>query len=126
LLEEKGLRSTFDKDKREAKKQTLHFYERNPTRRGLNFDDHPNDKTDFVRYAVELRCMNPIVDKKKSPLSPLEDLAEVVEVIMGAGLKPNKELRRELEKLIITKRTIRQWFPEPRGPLAGTSESTHI
>jgi hypothetical protein len=55
LLEEKGRRFTFYNDKREADEHTLHFYERNLARRGLDFDDHPDDKTDFVKYAVELR-----------------------------------------------------------------------
>jgi len=34
---------------------------------------------------------------------------------MAARLKPNKEPRRELEKLLTTKRAIRQWFPKPTG-----------
>ena len=41
-----------------------------------------------------------IVDTKKSPLSQLEDLAEVVEALMAVGLKTDKEPRRELEKLL--------------------------
>ena len=63
----------------------------------MDFDDHPNDKTDFVRYAVELHCLNPIMDTKKSPLTPLEDLAEAMEALIAAGLKPDKEPRKELE-----------------------------
>jgi len=75
----------------------LQFYERNPARRGLDFDDRPEDKTDFVRYAAELRCLNPITDTKKSPLPPLEDLVEAVEALMAAGLKSEKEPRKDLE-----------------------------
>jgi hypothetical protein len=60
--------------------------------------------------------MNPIVDTKKSPLPPLEDLEEAVEALMAARLKPDKEPRRELEKLLHREGIIRQWFPEPRGP----------
>ena len=56
----------------------MHFYERIPVGRGLDFDDHLDDKTNFVRYAVKLRCMNPVVDTKKSPLPPLEDQVEAV------------------------------------------------
>jgi hypothetical protein len=83
LLDEKGLRFTFYNNMRIAKEHTLHLYERNPTRRGLDFNDYPDDKTEFVRYAVELRCLNPIVDTKKSPLPPLEDLSEAVEALMA-------------------------------------------
>jgi hypothetical protein len=64
----------------------MHFYERNPTGRGKYFDDHPDDKTDFVGYAVELRCLNPIVDTKRSPLPPLENLAEAIEALLAVGL----------------------------------------
>jgi hypothetical protein len=44
--------------------------------------------------------MNPIVDTKKSPIPPLEDLAEGVETLMAVGLRLDKEPRRELEKLM--------------------------
>jgi hypothetical protein len=91
---------TFYNDKREAKEHTLHFYERNPSGRGLDFDDHPDDKTDFVRYAVELRCLNPIMDTKKSPLPPLEDIAEAMKALIAVCLKPDKEPRKDLEKLL--------------------------
>ena len=98
LLDEKGLRFTFYNNKRVAEEHTLHFYEKNPAGRGLDFNDHPDDKTDIVKYAVELHCLNPIMDTKKSPLPPLEDLAMAVEALMAAGLKPDKEPRKELEK----------------------------
>jgi hypothetical protein len=58
LLEEKGLRFIFYNKMKVVEEHTLHFYERNPTRRGLDFNDDPDDKTDFVRYAVDLRCLN--------------------------------------------------------------------
>ena len=100
LLEEKGLLITFYNDKRDLASHTLHFYERNPARRGLDFDDRPEDKTDFVRYAVEFRCLNPMTDTKRSPLPPLEDLSEAVEALLAAGLKPDKEQRKEMEKVL--------------------------
>jgi hypothetical protein len=81
LLDEKGLRFTFYDNKRIVEEHTLHFYERNPAGRGLDFNDYPDDKPDFVKYAVELRCLNPVVDTKNSPLPPLEDLSEVVEAL---------------------------------------------
>ena len=75
MLDEKGLRLTFYNNRRVEEEHTLHFNERNPTRRGMDFNDHPDDKKDFFRYAVELRCLNPRMDTKTSPLPPLEDLA---------------------------------------------------
>jgi len=83
LLDEKGLRFTFYNNKRVAEEHTLHFFERNPARRGLDFNDYPDDKTDIVRYAVELRFMNPVVDTIKSPPPPLEDLLEAVGALMS-------------------------------------------
>ena len=116
MLEEKGLLITFYNDKREAAEHTLHFYERNPSGRGLDFDDRPEDKIDFVRYAAELRCMNPMTDTKRSPLPPLEDLSEAVAALRDAGLKPDRKQRKELEKMLQAEGTARHWFAEPRGP----------
>ena len=46
---------------------------------------------------------------------------------MAVGLKPDKELRMELEKLLHAKGTIRQWFPEPRGPCSrDTMINSHL
>jgi hypothetical protein len=56
--------------------------------------------TDFDRYAAELRCLNPMTDTKRSPLPPLEDLSEAVEALLAAGLKPDKEQRKEMEKVL--------------------------
>ncbi len=100
LLDSKGLQFTFLNDKREEDDYTLLFYEHNPAGRGLDFDDFPGAKTDFIRYAVELRCLNPVVDTKKTPLLPLEDLAEGVAILLKAGLQHNKEPRKDLEKIL--------------------------
>ena len=35
---------------------------------------------------------------------------------MSTRLKPDKEPRRELEKLLSTERTVRHWLPKHRGP----------
>jgi hypothetical protein len=67
LLDSKGLQFTFLNYKRKSEDHILHFYERNPEGRGLDFDDYPENKSDFVMYAVELRCLNPVVDIKKNP-----------------------------------------------------------
>jgi len=114
LLKEKSFKFTLYNDKREAEEHTLHFYERNPSSRGLEFDNHPDDKTCFVRYAVELRCLNPIVDTKRRPLPPLEDLAEAIYSLLAVGLQPNKEPRQELEKSVQQEGTPKSWFSAPR------------
>ncbi len=88
------------------------LYERNLAGRGLDFDDFPEAKTDFIRYAMELRCLNPVVDTKmKTPLPPLEDVAEGVAVLLKAGLQHNKEPRKDFEKILQAEGVSKEWFP---------------
>ncbi len=71
--------------------------------------------------------MNPIMDIKKSPLLPLEDLAEAMEAVMAAELKLDKEPRKELEKLLQAEGTARHWFAESRGPcIRDTKINSHL
>ena len=67
------------------------------------------------------------MDTKKSPLPPLEDLAEAVKALMAAGLKPDKEPRKELKKVLQSEGTARHWFAEPRGPcIRDTRINSHL
>ena len=75
LLDTKDLLVDFIDDNGGTEQHYIQFYERNPAGRGVDFDNAPKDKPDFVRYAVELRCQNPITYTRKTPLPPLEDLA---------------------------------------------------
>jgi hypothetical protein len=45
-----------------------------------------------------LRFLNPVTDTKKTPLLPLEDLADAVTVLLQTGFQHNKEPGKELEK----------------------------
>ena len=96
----KGLQFSFFNDEKESEYHTLLFCERNPAGHGMDFDDYPVDKLVFVRYAVELRSLNHVVDTKKTPLPPLEDLVVAVTIILQVGLQHNKEPRKELEKVM--------------------------
>ena len=84
MLDTKDLLVNFFDDNGGTEQHLLQFYERNPTDRGLEFDDTPEDKTDFVKYAVELKYQNPITDTMKTPLPPLEKLAEATEILLAA------------------------------------------
>ena len=64
LLGTKGILYSFLDDKRAWEESLIHFYERNPAGRGLDFDDAPEDMPVFTRYAVESRCLNPFRDTK--------------------------------------------------------------
>jgi len=116
LLDRKELHLTFFNDKRENEDHPFLFYERNPAGSDLDFDDHPEDKLDFVKYAMELRFLNPAVDTKKTPLAPMEDLAAAVTILLQVGLHHNKEPRKELEQLLQAKGITKEWFPESHGP----------
>ncbi len=79
-LDEKTLKCSFIIDTGNWEEHFLTFYERNPAGRGLDFTENPYHKEDFLRYAVEFHCLNPLANIRKSPLPPLEDLAEEVTV----------------------------------------------
>ncbi len=85
-LERNGLHLTFFNDNREGEDYKMFFHERNLAGRGLDFDDFPEDNPDFVWYTMELRCINPVLDTKKTPLPSLEDLAEAVTILLHVGL----------------------------------------
>ena len=52
-----------------------YFFERDPAGRGLDFDDFLDTKADFLRYALQLNCINPVRDIIKCSLPPLEEIA---------------------------------------------------
>ena len=61
---------------------------------------------------MELRCLNLVTDTKKTPLPPLEDLANAVTVLLETGLQHNKEPREELERILQAEEATKDWFPE--------------
>ena len=83
--------------RRKWEEHFLTFYERNPAGRGLDFTENPNNEEDFLRYAVELHCLDPMADTRKSPLPPLEDLAEGVTVQLAIGQNHGSELIMNLD-----------------------------
>jgi hypothetical protein len=68
MLTEIGLQFTFSIDIGCYKESVLYFYDRNPAGRGLDFADKPEQEEDFMRYAVELHCLNPVHDIAQTPL----------------------------------------------------------
>jgi hypothetical protein len=88
----------FTNDVGEREEHMLLLYERNSARRDLKLNDSPEDKSDFVKYVVEFRCLNLIADTKKHPLPPLEELAKGANMLMAAGLQPYKAHRKVLKK----------------------------
>ena len=79
ILQDKAIKITLINNEGEFQDEApIYFYERNPTGRGLDFDENPDQKADFLRYAIQSNCINPIRDILKSPLPPLEGIARGV------------------------------------------------
>jgi hypothetical protein len=87
-LNEKPLKFNLYTDKGAREKHYLFFYERNPTGRGLDFTQNSDAMEGYIQYAVDLHCLNLVADTRKTPLPPLEDLAEGVMAHIRAGLRP--------------------------------------
>jgi hypothetical protein len=116
LLNTKDLLVNFIDDNGGTEQHLIRFHERNPSGRGLDFDDAPDDKPDFVRYAVELICQNPNTDTRKTPLPPLEELAAATETLLEAGIQPEKAPRKDFLNILQKSGNAKDWFPDPYGP----------
>ena len=90
----------FYTDRGVREEHYLSFCEKNPAGRGLDFAENPGAKEDYIRYATDLHCLNPVADTRKTPLPPLEDLAEGVMAHIHASLRPETKPRRELDAAI--------------------------
>ncbi len=44
----------------------IFFYERNPAGKFLDFNDFPEQTNDFLRYVVQLNCINPFGTLRKA------------------------------------------------------------
>jgi len=95
-LFDKTLKCNLIKDTGTWQEHHLAFYERNQTRRGLDFKDSPDTKEDFLRYVVELQCMNPVVVTKKTLLPTLKDLAEGANSLLAACKKTRLGAQKRL------------------------------
>ena len=93
-LDEKPLKCSFITNAGKWEDHYLTFYERNPAGRELDFTENPDHKGDFLRYAVELHCLDLVANIRNSPLPPLEDLSEGVTVQLATGLKLGTEPER--------------------------------
>ena len=126
-LDEKSLKCSFITDAGKWKEHFLTFYERNPAGRGLDFTEKTDHKEDFLRYAIELHCLNPVADIRKSPLLSLEDLAEGDMVQLATGLKLGTEPRKDLDIFLRESETYHDWFPGDRHTLAHDMRlNTHL
>jgi len=78
----------------------------------MNFDENPDQKSDFLRYAIQLNCINPIREIIKYPLPPLEDIARAVSIQLREVVKLETQSRRDLEVAPRTPGIEAIWFPD--------------
>jgi len=122
----KLLKLDFITTKGDNEEHLITFYERYPARRGLDFTENPDSKEDFLRYAVELQCLNPVADTRKTPLPPLEELAEGTTALIESGLRLGTKPKRELEKTLKEAGTLRDWYREKHYYEQDLSLNTHL
>ena len=72
ILQDKGIKISLINNEGKFQEAPIYFYERNPAGQGLDFDENPDQKSDFLKYAIQLNCINLIRDIIKSPLPSLE------------------------------------------------------
>jgi len=122
----KLLRLDFITTKGDNEEHLITFYERDLAGRGLDFTENPDSKEDFLKYAFELQCLNPVADTRNTPLPPLEELAEGTTALIESGLKLGIELRRELEKSLKEAGTLRDWYPNKHHREQNISLNNHL
>jgi hypothetical protein len=102
------------------------LYDRNPAGRGLDFTENPASKEDFLRYAIELQCLSVETNTRKTPLPPLQDLAEGATVLLEAGLRLGTKPRCDLEKALREAGTQQDWYLEKHCCEQDLSLNTHL
>ncbi len=101
----------FLNDTADIEHHIIYFLKRNPAGRGLDFTLNPEHKSDFLRYAVQLQCVNPVKDAARTPLPSIEDLARGVALQLSSVRTPGLQPRQELEVALRATGTLAEWFP---------------
>jgi hypothetical protein len=52
ILQDKGMNITLINNEGEFQEAPIYFFDRNPVGRGLDFDEIPDQKYNFLRYAI--------------------------------------------------------------------------
>ena len=114
ILQDRGINISLLDNEGEHQNEPIYFYERNPAGRGLDFNDYPEQKADFLRYAVQLNCINPIRDITKNLLPPLEEIARGISIQLRDVIKPGNQSRRDMDTALTESGTEQDWFPETK------------
>jgi len=115
MLTEIGLQFTFSADIGCYEDSVLYFYDRNPAGCGLDFADNPEQEEYFLRYAVELHCLNPVQDITQTPLPQLEEIARGAAILLATINKTGTQQRKDMDATLRAAGTAPDWFPDPAG-----------
>ena len=66
----------------------------------------PDQKADFLRYAIRLNFINPIRDIIQYPLPPLEKITRGVSIQLKEVVKHGTQSRRDLDVALWTTSTV--------------------
>jgi hypothetical protein len=113
MLTELGLQFTFYTDVGCYEESVLYLYDRNPAGRGLDFAYNPEQEEDFLRYAVELHCLNPVQDIARTSSPQLEEIAIGAKVFLAAVNKTGTQQRKDMDAALRTAGTTTDLFPDP-------------
>jgi hypothetical protein len=61
---------------RSERESSVYVMREGPRRTRARLHKETDTKNDFLRYAIDLQCLNPVASTRKMPLPLLEDLAE--------------------------------------------------
>ena len=87
----------------------LRLYGKNLTSRELDFDDSSDENPDFIRYAVDFRYRDPVVNTKQNPQLPLENLTDAATILLSTKIQPNNDQWKAQKKRLHTARNLKEW-----------------
>ena len=128
ILQNRGIKLSIINNDGEYHDTAIYlFYDRNPAGRGLEVDEFPAQKADFLRYAVQFNCINPITDIIKCPLPPLEEISLGVSIQIQAVIIKGTRSRRDIDAALCLAEAEDEWFPAGKPECAHTLElNLHI
>ncbi len=64
----------------------------------MGFTDSEETKPDFIRYVLDLHCLNSIAHTNKNSLPPLEDQVDGAKTLLTSRLQYDTEQRKEMDR----------------------------
>jgi len=126
MLNDIGLRFNFVTNTDSYEEGDLYFYDRNPTRCGLDFAENPDQEEDFLRYAVELHCLYPVQCIAQYPLPRLEEISHGTIILINAVTQTDTQQRRDMDAALRDAGTSTNWFPNADAPCQKNLELNYL